>query len=118
MYFYIIGKDGYIKYGVYNDGYGTAKEYEKLNVDCKVIESEKLDDVNNYRLVNDKLVRMTDEEIREKSLYGKILTDAERLEKEEERKIEMLKPSRAEIEKAEMQLMILNTLEAVNEQNR
>ena len=55
-------------------------------------------DIFNYRVVDGKLVRMSDIEIEEKRMYGRFLTEEERFEKQ---MIDKLRPTLEEIRKAE-----------------
>ena len=64
------------------------------------------EDIFNYKVVEGKLVRLLDEEIREKRLYGRILT-------EEERQLQKLKPSPEEVRKAEQTIEILTLIQEV-----
>ena len=62
--------------------------------------------LSNYRVVNNKLVKMTDLEIQEMRKYGKILTI-------EERQLQKLKPSPEEVRKAEQTIEILSLIQEV-----
>ena len=64
------------------------------------------DDWINYKIINNKLIKMTDEEINEARLYGKILTEEERL-------LNKLKPSQKEIQKSENTIEILTLIQEV-----
>ncbi len=114
--FYFINKDGYIIKYVSFIRDENVEEYRKLYKADKVIYvKDAIADAENYRLVNGELVRLSDEEIQERNTYGKILTADEKAEIEEEKKIALLRPTREEVERAETQLMILDTMEAMNE---
>lgn len=63
-------------------------------------------DLENYRIIDGKLTRLSNKEIEEKRLYGKILSEEERL-------LEKLKPSLEEIRKAEQTIEILTLLQEV-----
>lgn len=63
-------------------------------------------DLENYKVVSNKLIRMSNQEILELQLYGRILTDDERL-------LETLKPSTEEIKNAEKTIEILSLLSEV-----
>lgn len=62
--------------------------------------------LSNYFIKNDKITKYTELEIEEKRLYGKILT-------EEERILEKLKPSSEEVRKAEETIKILTLIQEV-----
>lgn len=63
-------------------------------------------DLHNYKIINDVLIRLTEQEIREMQSYNKILT-------EEERQLNKLKPSYEEIKKAEQTIEILTLIKEV-----
>ncbi len=67
-------------------------------------------DIFNYRVVNGVLVRMSDIEIEEKRIYGRILTEEERFEKQ---MLDKLKPTLEEIRKAENTIEILTLIQEV-----
>ena len=63
-------------------------------------------DLKNYKVVNEQLLRRTQEEIEEIRLYSRTLT-------EEERQLNKLKPSQDEVKKAENTIEILTLLQEV-----
>lgn len=99
-------KNGFIDAMVPNLDY--AYHYPKeLKDNLATLELEEYPkDIFNYRVVNGVLVRMSDIEIREKRLYGRILTEDERL-------LNKLKPSIDEIKKAEQTIEILTLIQEV-----
>ena len=63
-------------------------------------------DIENYKIINNNLIRMSDVEILETQIYGKILT-------EEERQLQKLKPSPEEVKKPEQTIEILTLIQEV-----
>ena len=63
-------------------------------------------DWKNYKVIDGELVRLSKQEIKDLSLYGRILT-------EEERQLQKLKPSLEEIRKAEQTIEILTLIQEV-----
>ena len=63
-------------------------------------------DLENYRIINNKLMRFSDDEIKEKRTYGKILTEEEIL-------LNKLKPSPKEVREAEQTIKILTLIQEV-----
>lgn len=99
-------KNGFIDAMVPNLDYAYhyPKEFKDNLATLELEEYPK--DIFNYRVVNGVLVRMSDIEIREKRLYGRILTEDERL-------LNKLKPSIDEIKKAEQTIEILTLIQEV-----
>lgn len=64
------------------------------------------DNWHEYVVVEGELVRMSDSEISDINIYGRILTKEERI-------LESMKPSMQEVEEAEMTIKILSILEGV-----
>lgn len=62
--------------------------------------------LHEYKILDEQFVPMSKDELREAELYGRFLTEAERL-------IEQLKPSYEEIKKAEQTIEILSLLQEV-----
>lgn len=62
--------------------------------------------LKNYKVINEQLLRRTQEEIEEIKLYRKTLT-------EEERQLQKLKPSQDEVKKAENTIEILTLIQEV-----
>ncbi len=62
--------------------------------------------LHHYIVVNRELVKLSDQEIRELKLYGKVLS-------EEERQLQKLKPSPEEVRKAEQTIEILTLIQEV-----
>ena len=62
--------------------------------------------LRDYKVINNELVKMTDEEISEIRQYGKIFT-------EEERQLEKLKPTQEEVKKAENTIEVLTLIQEV-----
>ena len=63
-------------------------------------------DLNNYKVINNELIKMSEQEILEIRQYGKILTEEERL-------LNKLKPSPEEVKKAEQTIEILTLIQEV-----
>lgn len=63
-------------------------------------------EIFNYKVVNEELVRMSDEEIQELRLYAKILTEEERL-------LNQLKPPYEEVAKAKNTIEMINLIQEV-----
>lgn len=63
-------------------------------------------DINDFKVVNGKLVKMSKQEISEIKQYGRILTEEERL-------LNKLKPSPEEVKKAEQTIEILTLIQEV-----
>lgn len=63
-----------------------------------------------YKVVSNKLVKLTEREIQEINMYNKILSDEERLEID---LLNKLKPSYEEVKKAENTIEILTLLQEV-----
>lgn len=63
-------------------------------------------DLENYKVVNNQIVRRTTQEIEELYKYGKVLTNDEQL-------LESIKPTSDEIRKAETIVEVLSILEGV-----
>lgn len=63
-------------------------------------------DIENYKVIDGELVRLSKQEIKDLRLYGKILT-------EEERQLQKLKPSLEEVTKAENTIEILSLIQEV-----
>lgn len=64
------------------------------------------EDLENYKIVEEELVRRSDIELIEIQMYGRVLT-------EEERILNTLKPSYAELKKAENTIELLSVLQEV-----
>lgn len=64
------------------------------------------EDYKNYRVINNELVKMTEQETQELKQYGRILT-------EEERQLQKLKPTQDEVAKAENTIEILTLIQEV-----
>ena len=77
----------------------------KENLDYIIVENPPRD-IENYKVIDGELVRLSKQEIKELRLYGKILSEEERL-------LEKLKPSLAEIRKAEQTIEILTLIQEV-----
>lgn len=77
----------------------------KDNLRCISLEQYP-NDLHLYRVLNNELVRYTDEELREISIYNRILSEEERL-------LEKLKPSMDEVRKAEQTIEILSLIQEV-----
>ena len=76
------------------------KNLAKLQVD------EMYTELENYKIIDEKLTRRTDAEIQEIQMYGRILTKEERL-------LNKLKPSPDEVKKAENTIEILTLIQEV-----
>lgn len=84
--------------------YHFPQEY-KENLDYIIVENPPRD-IENYKVIDGELVRLSKQEIKELRLYGKILT-------EEERQLQKLKPSPEEVRKAEQTIEILTLIQEV-----
>ena len=71
-----------------------------------LIAPKRIRKISNYRVIDGKLVRYTEQELEEKRQYGRILTEEERL-------LEGLKPSPEEVRKAEQTIEILTLIQEV-----
>lgn len=63
-------------------------------------------DLYRYRVIDNQLIRKSDEEINEIQIYGRVLTSEERI-------LEQIKPSFDEVKKAEMTVEVLSLLQEV-----
>lgn len=77
----------------------------KENLDYIIVENPPRD-IENYKVIDGELVRLSKQEIKELRLYGRILT-------EEERQLQKLKPSPEEVKKAENTIEILTLIQEV-----
>lgn len=100
---------------VYQDVNVLFKDYPKEyrdSLDSIVVDNPpvNLRHYSEYKVVNRELVKMSKEEIEEMRIYGKILTEEERLER---RLLESLVPSQEEIEQARLMIKLLPILKEV-----
>lgn len=77
----------------------------KENLDYIIVENLP-QDIENYKVIDGELVRLSKQEIKDLRLYGRILT-------EEERQLQKLKPSPEEVKKAEQTIEILTLIQEV-----
>ena len=63
-------------------------------------------DLYSYRVIDNQLIRKSEEEIKEIQMYGRILTSEERI-------LEQIKPSLEEVKKAQMTVEVLSLLQEV-----
>ena len=101
-----------IKTGVIVANIPTGQPYENLYdepLSHIILESEPLD-WQNYRVVNNVIVKMNEDEIEEVRVHNRILSEDERLENE---MLNKLSPSYEEIKKAEATIEILTLLQEV-----
>ncbi len=77
----------------------------KENLDYIIVENPPRD-IENYKVIDGELVRLSKQEIKELRLYGRVLT-------EEERQLETLTPSPEEVKKAEQTIEILTLIQEV-----
>lgn len=85
--------------------YRDLSEEFKGNLACISVKTVP-NPLRNYYVKDEKLMKYTEQEIREKQLYGRILT-------KEERQLEKLKPSHEEVKKAENTIEILTLIQEV-----
>lgn len=113
MILYLFKESGeYAYYISYFDDY-TLEEYQEFYKGYKLYVDEQIDNIEEYRLVDGKLERMSDNELQEMRAYGHILSYEERQTVEEEKQLAKLRPSAEEVARAENQLMMLDMLEEI-----
>lgn len=91
-----------------SDPYFVLREFNdvKNNEIGTLLTPSKIRRISNYRVINGELVKLSDQEIMEQRLYGKILS-------EEERELLKLQPTPEEIQKAEQTIEILTLIQEV-----
>lgn len=85
-----------------------ANYSDEFRESLKILKDDglKLDDLTSYKVVDGKLIKRSDEENKELKMYGKVLTEEERLNI-------LLQPTAEEIRKAETTIEMLTMLQEV-----